>query len=479
MGYKSPQFLCQRASLTPNRPALTFEERTWTFKEVFHQAYSYAEKLTGAGVKEGQMVGLQMKNSPEMVFIIHALFLIGAQIVMLNGRLSQAEREWQIKDADVSWLISDMETESRVPVLLLNDMDQLPVIDFELKEIINHSDTATIMYTSGTTGKPKAVVQTYGNHYSSAIASALNLGLQTNDKWLCMMPLFHISGLSIVFRSVIYGMEILLHKGFDPSAANKAICEQGATIVSVVTTTLRRMLDDLGEKQYPESFRCMLLGGGAAPMPILEEAVSKRIPVFQTYGMTETSSQIVTLSPEDSLKKIGSSGKPLFSCELMIVKDHKEMPSGQAGEIIVRGPNVTPGYLHGKKKEAFRDGWFHTGDIGYLDEEGFLYVLDRRSDLIISGGENIYPAELESVLSEHPAVSEAGVTGLDDAVWGKVPVAVVTTRSGISVTIKELQEYCEKRLARYKVPKQIKIVEQLPRNASNKLVRNELKKYFL
>jgi o-succinylbenzoate---CoA ligase len=216
----------------------------------------------------------------------------------------------------------------------------------------------------------------------------------------------------------------------------------------------------------------MLLGGGPAALPLLEECVQKEIPVFQTYGMTETSSQIVTLSPEDSLRKLGSAGKPLFPSQLKILSDEKkEAAVNETGEIIVKGPNVTSGYLNRDKNS--NDGWLYTGDIGYLDEEGFLFVLDRRSDLIISGGENIYPAEIEGVLASHPAIWDAGVIGSQDHKWGQVPVAFIVKHSEVSEA--EIMTFCLERLAKYKIPKKIYFIDKIPRNASKKILRRELR----
>ena len=236
------------------------------------------------------------------------------------------------------------------------------------------------------------------------------------------------------------------------------------------------MIEELKEEKLPDYFRCMLLGGGPASLSLLEECVAKNIPVYQTYGMTETSSQIVTLSPEDSIRKLGSAGKSLFPSQLKIMtEDKREAVACEAGEIMVKGPNVTSGYLNREEasRKDIQDGWLHTGDIGYLDEEGFLFVLDRRSDLIISGGENIYPAEIEGVLTSHPAVMDAGVIGREDDKWGEVPAAFIVQRA--SVTSDDLLQFCKEKLAKYKIPKYFYFIDEIPRNASKKILRRELR----
>lgn len=480
-------FLIKRAFLTPERPAVHFQDQTVTFKELYERSYDTAGRLQGLGIQENEFVAVLLKNHLDTVIILFALQLLGLKTVILNNRLTQAELVWQLEDSHASYLIledSFLEMKERAPFLKAvtkSELFKCELDEPEIQDETNLGQICTIMYTSGTTGHPKGVMQTYGNHWWSAIGSALNLGITENDCWLCSVPLFHISGYSILMRSVIYGMPIVLHEKFDVEKTLLDIAEKQVTIMSVVGTMLTRIVDSLGEKQLPEHLRCMLLGGGPAPMPLLERCVEKRVPVFQSYGMTETSSQIVTLLPEYSLTKLGSAGKPLFPSEIRIELDDKGLAqAGDAGEIVVKGPNVTHGYLHRPEAtaEKIRDGWLYTGDIGYLDEDGFLYVLDRRSDLIISGGENVYPAEIEAVLLSHPEVAEAGVTGMDDSEWGQVPVAFIVSRNKCSVvTEDDLLEFCQTRLAKYKVPKEFFFVDELPRNASKKLLRRTLREW--
>ncbi|WP_042349978.1 o-succinylbenzoate--CoA ligase [Bacillus massiliigorillae] len=481
-----PNWLKKRAELSPNRIALIMNDKQVTFQELYEYSIEYASKLHSTGIQNGDSVGILVGNRFELVVTIHALMHIGAEIVFHNIRLTSEELAWQFQDAKLKWLITEDKYATKVAgthshratIIMIEHISSM-IVSEELAIVKEFAlnKTATIMYTSGTTGNPKGVMQTYGNHWWSAVGSMLNLGLHEEDIWLCVVPMFHISGLSILYRSVIYGMTVVVHEQFDEEVANLAIRKHNVTIMSVVTATLNRMIVNLGEEKYPSTLRCMLLGGGPAPLSLLEACRDKEIPVFQTYGMTETSSQIVTLSPEYSIEKLGSAGKALFPSQLEIHVDSRLAEANEVGEIVVKGPNVTKGYANrpDATKAAFENGWFKTGDIGYLDSDGFLFVVDRRSDLIISGGENVYPAEIEAALMKHEAVFEAGVTGIEDDKWGQIPVGFVVVHESAQVSLDELQAHCQKYLASYKVPKRIYIVKELPRNSSNKLVRRNLK----
>ncbi|MEN1970293.1 o-succinylbenzoate--CoA ligase [Lentibacillus sp. N15] len=473
-----PHWLTKQADLVPEGTAIEhINGDTVTFRQLKERSQQFARKLAHIGVQQGSHIAILSNNHPSMVVTIHALSYLGAVSVMLNTRLTADELQYQINDADVALILTNddpylMETGKgfSVPVKTFVEVAEEPETAVDLVEELRLDDTFTIIYTSGTTGFPKGVMHTYGNHWWSAIGSVLNLGLQANDKWLCALPIFHVSGLSIFIKSVIYGMPVYLLEKFEESIVHDAIMNRGVTAVSVVTIMLQRLIKMLDTETYPATFRCMLLGGGPAPKPLLEKAKSSKVPVFQSYGMTETSSQIVTLSPNDALNKIGSAGKPLVPAQLQIAHTN----DSTVGEILVKGPMVTHGYFNQTQatKKAIHDGWLATGDLGYLDDDGFLYVVDRRNDLIISGGENIYPSEVESVLSGMDAISEIGVVGKLDANWGQVPVAFVVADG--TVTASDITKYAEQHLAKYKHPAAIYFVKALPRNASNKLVRNEL-----
>ncbi|MFA8437431.1 o-succinylbenzoate--CoA ligase [Pueribacillus sp. YX66] len=482
MHERMPNWLYKRANLTPDRIAIEFEGEHISFFQLHLRATSLARKLASFQIKSGDSVAFLLENGIHTVEIIHALEYLGATIVPLNSRLTASELHYQLHDSNPKVLIYDDSFANnaleacdklKTRALRFQDVASMDELETTIRTEIHLDEHHTIMYTSGTTGSPKGVILTYGNHWWSAIGSSLNLGLHENDKWLCAVPMFHMSGLSIVIRSVIYGIPIVIQKRFQPEKVNEAIVNDSVTIVSVVSAMLSQILQRQ-TNNYPKSFRCMLLGGGPAPLPLLEKCTERKIPVYQTYGMTETASQIVTLSSEYMLKKIGSAGKPLFHSNIKIENNGVLTPPNEVGEIIVRGPTVTKGYLHRNEetKKTIKNGWLYTGDLGYLDEDGFLYVIDRRSDLIISGGENVYPAEIEATLLSHPKVVDAGVTRISDKTWGQVPIAFVVTTS--EVTEQQLLNFCKEKLARYKLPKRIYFAHKLPRNGANKLLRREL-----
>jgi O-succinylbenzoic acid--CoA ligase len=312
---------------------------------------------------------------------------------------------------------------------------------------------------------------TVGNFWWSAIGSARNLGSMENDRWIACLPLFHIGGLSILTRSVIYGTTAEVHDRFDPEQVNASI-DDGATMVSAVAVMLERMLETRGDRDFPPSLRTVLVGGGPVADELLERCERRGVPVVQTYGLTETCSQVATLSPGDAPRKRGSAGRPLHPNELRI--DATDGDNG--GEILVRGPVVMAGYadLPDETSKAIVDGWLHTGDYGRVDDEGFLYVLDRRDDLIITGGENVYPAEVEAALLSHPAIEEAAVIGVRDEKWGQRAIAVFSVKQGSTPPDPaELDRWCRKSLAGFKVPSEFRVVTSaLPRTASGKLRRS-------
>jgi O-succinylbenzoic acid--CoA ligase len=281
-----------------------------------------------------------------------------------------------------------------------------------------------------------------------------------------------VGGLAIAWRSVINGTKITLLPKFDEQEVLTAIASEQVTLISLVPTMLTRLLNH-PQWQNLQKLRAILLGGAPASPELIEQCLQLNLPIMPTYGMTETASQITTLLPHEVTTKRGSSGLPLFGNQLRIVDDQQQdLEVGAIGQILVQGASVMNGYLH-QSENAIQDGWLHTGDLGYCDRNGYLYVVSRRSDLIISGGENIYPTEIEAILLTHPAIAEACVIGICDREWGQIVAAAIVTKTQLS--LQEIRSFCEqKSLARYKLPKSIYIWKTLPKTASGKLLRQEI-----
>ena len=342
------------------------------------------------------------------------------------------------------------------PAVDLNDAAELTQTEADLPLLGEHDmdDLQCRILTSGTSGKPRPVGLTYGNFLFSAVGSAFNIGVEPEDRWLCCLPLSHVAGLSIILRSVIYGTTAVLLDGFDTEQVASTLVSGGISLLSLVPTQLIRLLEAEADLSRP---RAILIGGGPVPPDALREALNRGATVVQTYGMTETCSQVTTLAPADAERRIGSAGRPLLTTHVRI----------EDGEILVQGPTVS--------REAIDpDGWLHTGDLGRIDEEGFLYVTGRNSEVIVTGGENVMPAEVEAVLLSHPAVADAAVVGRPDPEWQEAVCALVVLADGEEAGEEELRSHCSATLAPYKVPKRVDFVSSLPRTASGKLLRGEL-----
>lgn len=388
----------------------------------------------------GDRVATTLAPGAELAQLIHALPRLGAVLVPLNTRLTAAERRAQLELAN--------------PRLTIEAPPEGPEADVELSASVEPHDVQTVLFTSGTSGRPKPVELTYANHCSSACASAWNLGVAPDDRWLCALPLFHIGGLSILLRSAIYGTAAVVHEGFDAEAVRAELERGRVTLVSLVPTMLRRLIA-AGPGPMP-SLRAALIGGAPAPRELLEHALELGIPVIETYGMTETASQIATASAEDALGAPVAAARPLRGVRLEIAPD---------GEVLVQGSMVA-------ERSVAPDGWLHTGDLGRLDEGGLLYIEGRTGDVIITGGENVNATEVEAALTAHPSVDDAAVVGRPDPEWGEVVTAYVVADAAIDAAA--LAAHCRARVASYKVPRRIHFVGELPRNAAGKLLRGRL-----
>lgn len=462
---ETQNWLLKQAATQPNQIAIDDGNERLSFAELKKQVEVLVGKIDH--LNPGSRVGILATNTLMSYKLSLAIMCSGRTIVWLNWRLAGEELERQIKDSGLQlclvenslWRSGMTDPFKSYSAFLITSADP-----GELIPVFKSNWVASIMYTSGTTGKPKGVLQTFGNHFYSAVSSALNLGLSSADKWLCVAPIFHISGFSIIMRGLIYGMTVRLVEKFRAEELERILANETVTIMSVVPFMLKKLIQQQNKTNthYNSAFRCMLLGGGTIDRETLEACLQRSIPVVQCYGMTETCSQIVALRSADALLKLGSVGQPLFSTQLKLSKD---------GEILLKTPALTPGYLNlpDKLPSKMIDGWYRTGDIGHLDKEGYLYIDGRADEMLISGGENIFPQEVEQVYQRYPQINEVAVVGQNDSVWGQVPVAFVVSDRRLSPT--KLMNYGYEHLARYKVPQHYIFVSELPKNASGKIRR--------
>jgi o-succinylbenzoate---CoA ligase len=492
-----PNWLSHQALTKGDHPALCFAGQEWTYAELDAISSQVALALARRGFTRSICVGVLIANHSNYVVLLHALTKVGAIPALINTRLSPKEIAWQLQHCQAKLLIEDA-TETRISDSLISSSEPvswrwrydieflihyaITDIRYPLKNDIDLDAVQSIIYTSGTTGNPKGVQLTYGNHWHSAVASTFNLGIDQSDRWLLCLPLYHVGGLAIIWRSVIAGATVVLHQKFDPEAIIQAIATESITMISLVPTMLTRILEHdkfPASLPYWQKLRGILLGGAAPHRLLIERCLELNLPIMPTYGLTEAASQVATLLPKDLARKPGSSGQPLLCDRIKIVAIddiHTEVEIGEVGQILVRGANVMKGYLH-QSQDVMQEGWLCTGDLGYLDREGFLYVVSRRSDLIISGGENIYPTEIETILQMHPAIMEVCAIGTEDMEWGQIVTVVAVTRQ--PMTLEEIQGFCiSHQLARYKLPRLLHLVDALPKTATGKIIHQQVRESF-
>jgi fatty-acyl-CoA synthase len=497
-------WLYQRALRTPHRKALTFEGTTWTYGELRQRIDRLAAGLRANGVCQGDRVGFIGFNQPSFVETMFATARLGAIFVPLNFRLSGPELSYIINNAGVHTLLADsphrpvIDTiRAELPSRRFFSADEpaedwpstasLIMANEPLRDgaKVVEDDVAIIMFTSGTTGRPKGAMLTHGNLWWNNVNVLHAYDVHESDVSLLVAPLFHIGGLN-VNSLVIWqkGGHVVLHRNFDPKRCLDDIATYRVTTMFAVPAML------LFVSQQPEfasadlsSLATVLCGGAPVPEPLMRLYADRGVPINQGYGLTETAPFVTFLAPEWGMEKLGSAGKPPMFCEVRLV-DSNGRDVGKPkvnGEVITRGPNIMKGYWNNPEATAAAidpEGWFHTGDVGYFDEDGFLFIADRLKDMVISGGENVYPAEVESVLYDHPAIAEIAVIGLPDEQWGEAVVAVAALRQGANLDLEDLRAFATDRLARYKLPRRLELVTALPRNPAGKVLKFELRAQF-
>ncbi len=449
-------WLQRAARVWPARTALQTPLGSWSYAELLAAARLGSNELAERGAHPGQRVAIALPPGLAFAQALHACLLLGAVAVPVDPRSPPVERA-RIAAGAAVLLQAPLGVPRTLGVSARSAGERSGVggedpVKHDLDAI------AVVIHTSGTTSAPRPVELTYGNLLWSALGSAVAIGLAPRERWLCALPCSHIGGLSILLRSAIYATTAVVHERFDTDRVLHALLDEEITLVSLVATTLARLLD--AGLTGPPTLRCALTGGGPVPGAPIARARAAGVPVCPTYGLTEASSQVATTPVAAVDPDRLSAGPPLFCTRVRIAPDQ---------EIVVRGPTVAPG--------AFAsDGWLHTGDLGSMDDDGRLIVVGRKADTIVTGGENVAPAEVEAVLEDHPDVLEAAVIGRADPQWGEAVTAIVVTRPGRLIEGEALRAHCARALAPHKVPRRIvRTSEPLARTPSGKLLRGELR----
>ena len=490
--------LTRRAAMSPDRIALVFRDEEWTFDQLNRLTNRVAHGLHASGVNPGDRVGFIGLNHPRFFFTMFGAAKLGAIFVPLNFRLTGPELAFIIRDSGLQALvyednffsiIDEISDQLDVPQLICSDEregsrsfedlvhDQR---DTNLDYPVAENDVAWIMYTSGTTGRPKGAMITHGNVQWNNFNSSLAVDSIVDDRTLAVAPLFHIGGLNATpIATLTIGGAVVIEQIFEPGMVLELIERHRITTMFGVPAMFMFMAqhDDFATRDL-SSVRIFVVGGAPVPEQLLRTYKDRGIVFLQGYGLTETGPQACLLPPYMAEAKLGSAGIQPFFTDTKVVDDNgNDVPDGERGEIVVRGPNVMKGYWNrpDATAEAIRDGWFHTGDIGKRDEDGYFWILDRKKDMIISGGENVYPAEVEDVLFQHPAVQDVAVIGVQHPRWGETVRAVVVVRNGETVTAQDIVDFTDGRLARYKQPRSVVFTDMLPRNPTGKVVKFALR----
>ncbi len=461
------RFIEYWAARSPSKAAIHFEGKDFTYAELLIQVESTANSLP---VKKGDRVAWLGYNNPQMLVLLFALARLGAILVPLNWRLTVAEHREIIADCSPELVFCDPEFEQRASQLDV-PFGRLAVETGKAEFPGEETDDALIVYTSGTTGKPKGAVLTQAALVWNAFNSFHAHDLQPSDHVLTALPMFHVGGLNIqTLPALLAGATVTLHKRFEPAAWLGDAAKRRPTLSLLVPATMNAVISHPAWAAADlSSLRLLNCGSMVVPDSLIRAFHERGVPVGQIYGATETAPIAVALRKEDAMRKPGSAGKPVPHSEVKLVE----------GEIWVKGPALMRGYWHNGRKDGSgltEDGWFRSGDLARIDEEGYFWIVGRSKDVIISGGENVHPAELENVLADCPAIAEAAVVGVQDAKWGEAACAVVVMKPGSTLLETDLVKLFENRLARYKHPRRVLFVDRLPKNAMGKIQKAELRR---
>jgi len=492
----------KRAQLKPHKVALVDGDRRLTYQQLDARINRLANALKAMGLNYGDRLAILAYNGTEYIEVIFAAAKLGLVLVPLNWRLSPAEVAFNLSDSGTETLLFDaafektaFELKNRAGIhrwicigdppirgvenyeeVLAGQPDESPIPDQSV-----HLETPhIIMYTAGTTGRPKGAVLSQGASFYNALNLMLDMNFSPKDCNLSVLPMFHIGGIGLFTLPILYvGGTVVIQRTFDPAATLKLLEQENITLFFGVASIFLFLIQHSDFK--PQAFaniRVVMSGGAPLPVSLVRQYHDAGIVLQQGFGMSEAAPGISTLSKNLALEKAGSIGRPLFHMDAQVV-DHKmnSLPLNGVGELVIRGPNLLQEYWNRPEAtdESFTGGWFHTGDLARMDADGDLYIVDRKKDMFISGGENVYPAEVENAIYEIPEIAETAVIGRKDEKWGEVGCAVVVLKQGKALSEAQLFDFLKDRLARYKIPKSVVFMDQLPRNAAGKVLKNILR----
>ena len=496
--------LAASAGRFSHRPALVLRDRHLSYGELQDGARRVGGILRQSGVRQGDRVVLMLPNAPEFGLGYFGILCAGATVVPLNPLLKAEEVRYILDDSGATAIVCVEMTypilqaarhglERRIPALVLDAATPGSVVVGDVAAgsasaaprasdtpaTPGAEDVAACLYTSGTTGRPKGAMLTHRNLLSNIQSFREILHITETDVFFCVLPMFHAFAATVLFLEPIsLGATIVVEPRFAPDVVLKTIAEQRVTIFGGVPTTYAVLAGLPRAALDFSAWRLCISGGAPLPPSVLEAFEAKYgVPIYEGYGPTECS-PVLTVNPPLGLRKIGSVGPAIPQVELRVVDDtDTPVPVGEVGEIVARGPNVMKGYLNrpSDTAQALRGGWYHTGDLGRVDADGYYYIVDRKTDLILVGGLNVYPREVELALSSHPAVAEVAVIGVPDPVRGEAPKALVVLRDGHQPNPQELIQWCRQRLAGYKIPRTISIVSCLPKTVTGKILKTALR----
>ncbi len=494
-------WLTKREVLCPDKEAVVDGERRLTYRELNRRVNRLARALEGRGFAYGDRVGMLAYNCLEFIEVIMAAAKLGLVLVPLNWRLKAPELAFQMNDSGTRALVFDPElaplaqavrAEARVDTaIVLGGEDVHGATAYETL-LAGQSDAEPtpakepdgdtphiIMYTAGTTGKPKGAILSQGASFWNAV-NLEGIDFTSRDRDLLVLPMFHIGGIGLFTLPMLYhGATVVIMRTFDPAVCLRLLVRENITLFFGVPAVFLFLI------QHPDfsadafrNVRMVMSGGAPLPVSLVKRYLDAGIVLQQGFGMSEAAPSIATLAKELAMAKAGSIGRAVYHLDVRIVDDDmNDLPANEVGELVMRGPNIMQGYWNrpDATEEAFRGGWFHSGDLARMDEDGDLFIVERKKDMFISGGENVYPAEVENVIYELPQVSEVAVIGVKDEKWGEVGKAVVALKEGQTLTGDEIIEHLRSRLAKYKIPKSVDFIGALPRNAAGKVLKTVLR----